>query len=50
VCGRFGLYQDRLWRFEFVVKHDEDGYEMAKYENVKKVVFPYLTHPKSRYG
>ena len=50
VCGRFGLHADRLWRFEYVVKPTEDGYEMAKYENVKKVVFPYLTHPKGRYG
>ncbi|KAG0645327.1 3-(3-hydroxy-phenyl)propionate 3-hydroxycinnamic acid hydroxylase [Hyphodiscus hymeniophilus] len=50
VCGRFGLHADRLWRFEYVVKPSEDGYEMAKYENVKKVVFPYLTLPKGRYG
>jgi hypothetical protein len=49
VCGRFGLHADRLWRFEFVVKHSEDGYEMAKYENVKKVVYPYLTHPGKKY-
>lgn len=50
VCGRFGLRRDQLWRFEFVVKKDEDGYEMAKYENVQKVIFPYLTHPKEKYG
>jgi hypothetical protein len=49
VCGRFGLREDQLWRFEFVVQPEEDGYEMAKYENVKKVVYPYLTHPKERY-
>jgi hypothetical protein len=49
VCGRFGLPEDRLWRFEFVVKKDEDGLEMAKYERVREVVYPYLTHSKKRY-
>ncbi|KAE8372286.1 hypothetical protein BDV26DRAFT_274427 [Aspergillus bertholletiae] len=50
VCGRFGLPTDRLWRFEFVVRPGEDGYEMAKPESIKKVVFPYVTHQGSRYG
>jgi hypothetical protein len=49
VCGRFGLPKDYLWRFEFVVKKEEDGLEMAKYENVRKVVYPYLTHPGKKY-
>ncbi|TVY68679.1 3-(3-hydroxy-phenyl)propionate/3-hydroxycinnamic acid hydroxylase [Lachnellula suecica] len=49
VCGRFGLTEDRLWRFEFVVKEGEDGLEMAKYENVHKVVYPYLTHLRNKY-
>lgn len=50
VCGRFGRPEDRLWRFEFVVAKGEDGVEMSKKENIKKVVFPYITHPGSRYG
>ncbi|KAJ5651733.1 monooxygenase [Penicillium longicatenatum] len=50
VCGRFGLPEDRLWRFEFVVAHDEDGMEMAGEERIRQVVYPYLTHPASRYG
>ncbi|GKZ25812.1 hypothetical protein AbraIFM66951_000787 [Aspergillus brasiliensis] len=50
VCGRFGLPQDRLWRFEFVVGPDEDGVEMAKRDKIKEVVVPYITHPGSRYG
>ncbi|KAK4862426.1 hypothetical protein LT330_002559 [Penicillium expansum] len=50
VCGRFGLPCDRLWRFEFVVLPDEDGEQMSNHENIQKVVFPYITHPGSRYG
>ena len=50
VCGRFGLPSDRLWRFEFVVQKGEDGDEMARLEMIKKVVFPYITHPGRRYG
>ncbi|KAL3460086.1 hypothetical protein BJX64DRAFT_263683 [Aspergillus heterothallicus] len=50
VCGRFGLPEDRLWRFEFVVGPEEDGVEMAKHDKVKEVVGPYITHPGSRYG
>lgn len=50
VCGRFGLPEDRLWRFEFVVPKGEDGNEMAKDENIRKIVWPYLTHRASRYG
>lgn len=50
VCGRFGLPEDRLWRFEFVVRPEEDGIEMAKYDMIQKVVFPYITHSGSRYG
>ncbi|KAK9448270.1 FAD/NAD(P)-binding domain-containing protein [Limtongia smithiae] len=50
VCGRFGLPNDRLWRFEFVVAHGEDPNEMAKEESIKKIVFPYITHPGSWYG
>ncbi|KAL3441651.1 hypothetical protein BJX65DRAFT_313651 [Aspergillus insuetus] len=50
VCGRFGLPEDRLWRFEFVVPPEEDGVEMAKHAKVKEVVGPYITHPGSRYG
>lgn len=50
VCGRFGLPEDKLWRFEFVVAPDEDGIEMAQRHKVREIVSPYLTHPGSRYG
>ncbi|SCO90055.1 uncharacterized protein FRV6_14183 [Fusarium oxysporum] len=50
VCGRFGLDSDRLWRFEFVVLPEEDPNEMAKPVQIAQVVYPYLTHPGSRYG
>jgi hypothetical protein len=49
VCGRFGSRNDYLWSFEFVVKPGEDGYEIAKYENVKEVVYPYLTLRKGQF-
>lgn len=49
VCGHFGLPEDRLWRFEFVVEAGEDGMKMAKQEGLRKVIFPYLTHPRERY-
>ena len=49
VCGRFGLPEDRLWRFEYVVRSDEDGKTMAEMENVKSIVFPYLNHSGKRY-
>lgn len=50
VCGRFGPPDERLWRFEFVIVQGEDGQEMSKNENIKKIVFPYITHPGSKYG
>ncbi|KAF7589571.1 hypothetical protein BBP40_004150 [Aspergillus hancockii] len=50
VCGRFGLQSDRLWRFEFVVHPGEDGYEMAKPELIKKIVFLYVSHQGSQYN
>ncbi|KAL4877857.1 hypothetical protein BJY04DRAFT_209598 [Aspergillus karnatakaensis] len=50
VCGRFGLPQDRLWRYEFVVHGDEDGEHMATPEMIRKVVFPYITHHGGLYG
>ncbi|KAJ5297576.1 monooxygenase [Penicillium antarcticum] len=50
VCGRFGRPEDRLWRFEFVITADENGTEMAAWEKIKEVVFPYLTHAGSCYG
>jgi hypothetical protein len=49
VCGRFGRTEDRLWRFEFVVKDGEDGNLMATQEEASKIIFPYLTHKGSRY-
>ena len=50
VCGRFGLESDRLWRFEFVVREDEDGDTMAKPRRVSEILTPYLTHDGRRYG
>lgn len=50
VCGRFGLDEDRLWRFEYVVLPGEDGNVMAGEDKVREIVYPYLTHPASRYG
>ncbi|RYN75632.1 hypothetical protein AA0120_g11999 [Alternaria tenuissima] len=50
VCGRFGLPADRLWRFEFVVLEGEDGMDMAGREKIQQVVYPYITHPGSKYG
>ncbi|KAF9884946.1 hypothetical protein FE257_000855 [Aspergillus nanangensis] len=50
VCGRFGLPDDRLWRFEFVVGPDEDGTEMAEKQKIRETVVPYITHPGRRYG
>lgn len=50
VCGRFGRPEDRLWRFEFVVQKNEDGQSMSTPESIRAVVFPYITHPGSKYG
>ena len=50
VCGRFGLQEDRLWRFEFVVHTEEDGMKMASSEEAPKIISPYITHPGNRYG
>lgn len=50
VCGRFGLDEDRLWRFEYVVLPGEDGNVMAGEDKVRQIVYPYLTHTASRYG
>lgn len=50
VCGCFGLPKDRLCRFEFVVRSDENGDEMARPAKIKEVVFPYFSHAGSRYG
>lgn len=50
VCGRFGLSSEWLWRFEFVVREGEDEDEMAQPRMIRKIVFPYLSHPGKRYG
>ncbi|KIM95300.1 hypothetical protein OIDMADRAFT_45231 [Oidiodendron maius Zn] len=50
VCGRFGRTEDRLWRFEFVVKKDEDPQQMATPEETRKIIFPYLKQPGRRFG
>ncbi|PWY85873.1 monooxygenase [Aspergillus sclerotioniger CBS 115572] len=49
VCGRFGLPTDRLWRFEYLIRKDEDGYAMAAPEAMRSIVYPYLTHKGSQY-
>ena len=49
VCGRFGLPTDRLWRFEYLIQKDEDGYAMAEPEAMRGIVYPYITHSGSRY-
>jgi hypothetical protein len=50
VCGRFGLVEDRLWRFEFVVGPDEDSERLCEMGSVREVVYPYITHEGKRYG
>lgn len=50
VCGRFGNGEERLFRFEFVVKKDEDPWQMATRENTSKIWLPYMTHSGSKYG
>lgn len=50
VCGRFGLPEDRLWRFEFVVLHGENPQAMAMSEKMAEIVYPYITHPGERHG
>lgn len=49
VAGRFGLPADRLWRFEYIIHKGEDGYVMASPEEMRRVVYPYITHRGSRY-
>lgn len=50
VCGTFGLREERLWRFEFVVEKEEDPQGMASYKTSTGIIFPYLTHPGQIYG
>jgi len=50
VCGRFGLLEDRCWRFEFALSEDEDGEKMSSPEMIEKIVMPYFRHPGKRYG
>lgn len=49
VCGRFGTGKERLWRFEFVVKRDEDPNVMAGDSETMRIILPYLTHDGSKY-
>ncbi|RAH61718.1 monooxygenase [Aspergillus piperis CBS 112811] len=49
VAGRFGLPADRLWRFEYIIHKGEDGYVMASPEEMRRVVYPYITHRGSQY-
>ena len=41
---------DSLWKTEFATLPGEDPEQMMKEENIKEVLFPYLTHPGSKYG
>jgi hypothetical protein len=50
VCGRFGLNEDRLWQLEYVILDSEDALEMSSPDGMKQIVYPYVTHPGSRYG
>jgi hypothetical protein len=50
VCGRFGRDEDRLWRFEFVVKENEDPQHMATPEETRKIIFQYLKQPAKKFG
>ncbi|PVH73617.1 FAD/NAD(P)-binding domain-containing protein [Cadophora sp. DSE1049] len=50
VCGRFGNGAERLWRYEFVVKREEDPMVMASEKETTKIIKPYLTHDGSKYG
>lgn len=50
MCGRFGILEERLWRFEFVVKADEDPIQMAGEAETMRIIMPYLTHDGSKYG
>ncbi|KAH7416689.1 monooxygenase [Cadophora sp. MPI-SDFR-AT-0126] len=50
VCGRFGNGAERLWRYEFVVKGEEDPMVMASEKEITKIIKPYLTHDGSKYG
>ncbi|GKZ84137.1 hypothetical protein AnigIFM56816_009456 [Aspergillus niger] len=49
VAGRFGLPADRLWRFEYIIHEGEDGYVMASPAEMRRIVYPYITHKGSRY-
>ncbi|EHA21368.1 hypothetical protein ASPNIDRAFT_136903, partial [Aspergillus niger ATCC 1015] len=44
VAGRFGLPADRLWRFEYIIHEGEDGYVMASPAEMRRIVYPYITH------
>lgn len=41
---------DGLWHQEFEVKEGEDKKEMMSVEKVNEILWPYWTHPGSRYG
>ena len=50
VCGRFGNGAERLYRFEFVVKKEEDPWRTASREKTNEIWLPYMTHSGSKYG
>jgi 2-polyprenyl-6-methoxyphenol hydroxylase-like FAD-dependent oxidoreductase len=50
VGGRFGLVEDRMWRFEYPVESTEDATQMSTQEEVEKVIYPYITHSGQKYG
>lgn len=50
VCGRFGSGAERLFRFEFVVRENEDPWQMATREKTREILSPYMTHAGLKYG
>ena len=50
VCGRFGLPDRRLWRFEYILNEGEDPVAMSEDVAWRKIVMPYLTHDGANYG
>ncbi|KAF2031485.1 hypothetical protein EK21DRAFT_110855 [Setomelanomma holmii] len=53
VFGHSGTAADRLWRlwrFEFVIRPGEDSAVMSSGDEMRELVFPYITHPASRHS
>jgi 2-polyprenyl-6-methoxyphenol hydroxylase-like FAD-dependent oxidoreductase len=50
ICGRFGIPEKRLWRFEYIINEGEDPWAMADPQVMRDIIYPYITHKGSRYG